>query len=306
VSAKPRWHTLEAWRHALEDQLKQQGKKSEKLGVIDLTEPFEVVSFDLRERAALTGDFCLQWVIKIIQRDDARAAGCTMLVDAETGVIRYQIERATGGRKKKADLLKRSSGAGGTPRPMQRRLRVFAFDPSVGIQLASAGLNEVTLAIPWERDDKGKDIVTPGPVGEYVEVIDHDPASGAFYEPIDLNDPAIVAQDGLPPSESNPQFHQQMVYAVTMRTIRNFERALGRLALWSPHRDEVDGKFTEEYVAAAAHLPARVAGSERVLQSDEEGTPLRLLPCGCGDGRDGRDPASTSSPASVTTSSRTR
>ena len=91
-----RWHTLEAWRHALEDQLKQQGKKSEKLGVIDLTEPFEVVSFDLRERAALTGDFCLHWVIKIIQRDDARAAGCTMLVDAETGVIRYQIEKATG------------------------------------------------------------------------------------------------------------------------------------------------------------------------------------------------------------------
>ena len=143
-----RWHTLEAWRHALEEQLKQQGKKSEKLGVIDLTEPFEVVSFDLRERAALTGDFCLQWVIKIIQRDDARAAGCTMLVDAETGVIRYQIEKATGGRKRKADLLKRSSGAGGIPHPMQRRLRVFAFDPSVGIQLDSAGLNEVTLAIP--------------------------------------------------------------------------------------------------------------------------------------------------------------
>ena len=58
---------------------------------------------------------------------------------------------------------------------MQRRLRVFAFDPSVGIQLDSAGLNEVTLAIPWERDDKGKDILTPGPVGEYVEVIDYDP-----------------------------------------------------------------------------------------------------------------------------------
>jgi uncharacterized protein YigA (DUF484 family) len=26
-----------------------------------------------------------------------------------------------------------------------------------------------------------------------------------------------------------------MVYAVAMRTIRNFEHALGRLALWSPH-----------------------------------------------------------------------
>jgi hypothetical protein len=31
------------------------------------------------------------------------------------------------------------------------------------------------------------------------------------------------------PSESNPQFHQQMVYAVAMTTIQNFEKALGQL-----------------------------------------------------------------------------
>jgi hypothetical protein len=31
---------------------------------------------------------------------------------------------------------------------------------------------------------------------------------------------------------ANPHFHQQMVYAVAMRTIRNFEIALGRRALW--------------------------------------------------------------------------
>lgn len=236
------WHTLEAWRGALEDRLKQQGKTTKKLGVIDLTKPFEVVAFDLSERAGL------QWVIKIVQRGDARAAGCTLLVDAETGEVRYQIERSTGQRKSKADLLKRS-GSGVTPQPRERRLRVFAFDPSMGVQLETAGINEVALAVPWERDDKGKDILQPGPVGEYVEVIDHDPASGAFYSPIDLNDSAIVAQNGLPPSESNPQFHQQMVYAVTMRTIRNFERALGRLALWSPRRANVGGRWTEEYVA---------------------------------------------------------
>ncbi len=57
-----------------------------------------------------------------------------------------------------------------------------------------------------------------------------------FYDPIDLNHPFILAQDGLPQSESNPQFHQQMVYAVAMRTISNFERALSRLVLWRPHR----------------------------------------------------------------------
>ena len=45
----------------------------------------------------------------------------------------------------------------------------------------------------------------------------------------------LFAQDGLEPSEGNPKFHQQMVYAVAMNTIRHFEAALGRKALWSPH-----------------------------------------------------------------------
>jgi hypothetical protein len=50
---------------------------------------------------------------------------------------------------------------------------------------------------------------------------------------VDLDDPYLLAQSGLDPSEGDPQFHQQMVYAVAMTTIRNFERALGRRALWS-------------------------------------------------------------------------
>ena len=94
-------------------------------------------------------------------------------------------------------------------------------------------INEVTcgaLGAGPRRDD----VLGPGPVGEYLEVVDRDPASKAFYAPVDLNDPHLLAQDGMAPSESNPQFHQQMVYAVAMRTIRTFERALGRLALWSP------------------------------------------------------------------------
>jgi hypothetical protein len=35
-------------------------------------------------------------------------------------------------------------------------------------------------------------------------------------------------QNGLEPNESDPRFHQQMVYAVAMRTLENYERALGR------------------------------------------------------------------------------
>jgi hypothetical protein len=114
------------------------------------------------------------------------------------------------------------------PAPPYRRLQAYAFDPSLTQQLDTALVNQATLKVPWEKD------LGRGPAGEYVEVVDYDPASGCFYEPVDLNDPHLLAQDGLPPSEGSPQFHQQMVYAVSMRTIRNFEKALGRLALWRP------------------------------------------------------------------------
>lgn len=80
--------------------------------------------------------------------------------------------------------------------------------------------------MPWED-------LRPGPVGEYVEVVDYDPPSRCFYAPVDLNHPAILAQNGLSPSEGNPQFHQQLVYAVAMTTIDRFERALGRKAFWA-------------------------------------------------------------------------
>jgi hypothetical protein len=78
----------------------------------------------------------------------------------------------------------------------------------------------------------------PGPVGEYIEVVDVDPASGVIYLPVDLNDPRLLAQDGHAPSEANPQSHQQMTYAVAMATIAHFERALGRAVLWSDYRPD--------------------------------------------------------------------
>jgi hypothetical protein len=112
--------------------------------------------------------------------------------------------------------------------PQYRRLNAYAFDPSLSTELENAALNRATIRVPWEPDLK------PGPVGEYLEVVDYDPASHCFYEPVDLNNDYLLAQDGLAPSEGNPQFHQQMVYAVAMTTIKNFERSLGRLALWRP------------------------------------------------------------------------
>jgi hypothetical protein len=125
------------------------------------------------------------------------------------------------------------------PIPVYRRLRGYSFDPSLSVQLDTALINEATFKICWEED------LELGPIGEYVEVVDFDPASNCFYEPVDLNARHILAQDGLVPSESNPQFHQQMVYAVTMTTIQNFEKALGRNILWSSYRDGKEAGFLQ-------------------------------------------------------------
>jgi Subtilase family len=114
------------------------------------------------------------------------------------------------------------------PKPAIRPLRVYAFDPSLGAKLDTLGINEATLEVRWEDDLK------QGPIGEYIEVIDVDPASQCCYAPVDLNHPHILTRSGLTPSEASPQFHQQMVYAVAMKTIEYFEKALGRVALWAP------------------------------------------------------------------------
>jgi len=131
-----------------------------------------------------------------------------------------------------------------TPRPPYRKLRVFAFDPSLQNTLDTANINSVEVEIPWEDNpDSVKSLrplirvdgeygPAPGPVGEYLEVVDYDPASNCFYDPVDINDPYLLAQHGLAPSDGNPQFHQQMVYAVAMKTIKVFEKALGRQVLW--------------------------------------------------------------------------
>lgn len=123
-------------------------------------------------------------------------------------------------------------------RPPFRRLRGYAFDPSLSLQLDTAAINHAIIEVPWEST------LNPGPCGEYVEVVDYDPASGVWYEPIDLNSTVLLAQDGVAPSEGNPQFHQQMVYAVAMNTIANFEKALGRQIFWSPHEASGDDYVT--------------------------------------------------------------
>lgn len=128
-------------------------------------------------------------------------------------------------------------------RPAYRKLRGYAFDPSLSLLVDTVELNDMVYQIAWEDKPQLK----PGPIGEYIEVVDYDPTVREFYAPVDLNDPYILANDGLDPSESNPQFHQQMVYAVAMTTIQHFEKALGRKILWAPRLLE-DRDTYEEYV----------------------------------------------------------
>src|SRR5262245_26020612 len=117
------------------------------------------------------------------------------------------------------------------PPPAFRKLRGYAFDPSLSLKLETASINHTVFQVPWEP-------LEPGPCGEYLEVLDYDPASACWYEPVDLNAREILGQDGLAPSEGNPQFHQQMVYAVAMNTVRHFEQALGRPIFWATVYDE--------------------------------------------------------------------
>jgi hypothetical protein len=112
------------------------------------------------------------------------------------------------------------------PAPTHRHLRGYAFDPSLATKLETALVSEITYKVPWEALD-------PGPIGEYVEVVDFDPPSDCFYAPAHLDHPAVLAERGLTPSEGNPQFHQQMVYAAAMTTIDRFEQSLGRKAFWT-------------------------------------------------------------------------
>ncbi len=101
----------------------------------------------------------------------------------------------------------------------------------------------MVLKVRWEE-------LAPGPKGEYLEVLDEeyvDAQTTVTYPPVNLNEPQLLAQDGCPPSEGNPAFHQQMVYAVAQRTIELFEHALGRPVLWrhghNPQDEEDDSLF---------------------------------------------------------------
>src|SRR5262249_55698210 len=57
--------------------------------------------------------------------------------------------------------------------PVYRRLRCYAFDPSLSVRLDTAVINETIYKISWEdRSEEADEGLMPGPVGEYLEIVD--------------------------------------------------------------------------------------------------------------------------------------
>jgi hypothetical protein len=123
----------------------------------------------------------------------------------------------------RGSVASRNPGPAATvPQPTERPLKVYAYDPSAGHLMG----NVMTVRLRYEK-------LEPGPVGEKLAVVDYDGTNKTYYKPVDLDDPNILIQGGLDPTQSDPAFHQQMVYAVVAETLQRFETALGRRIHWS-------------------------------------------------------------------------
>ena len=142
------------------------------------------------------------------------------------------------------------------PSPAVRILRGYAFDPSVSNSLETVGINHAEFRVRWEKIARPRD--GSYMAGEYIKIDDRDFSKdenddGSARTPaIDLNDTSVLAQQGLTPSMANAQFHQQMVYAVGMTTIEQFERAWGRPVMWAPKEEsnsDADPRFVQHLTA---------------------------------------------------------
>jgi hypothetical protein len=124
--------------------------------------------------------------------------------------------------------------------PNARTLTVIAQDPSVKFR---GKILTTELTVPAEE-------LLAGPCGYRVNVIDYDASTGVLYKPMvygpSLNgkyeDPFARKENGRTSAKTrrrhdekllgDPRFHAQNVYAIVMRTLAQFEFALGRRCAW--------------------------------------------------------------------------
>ena len=129
--------------------------------------------------------------------------------------------------------------------PIYRKLQIYTVDPSTPRLEGAVALVDV----PYEP-------LEPGPVGNLFCVQDYDADRQAIYRRADLDDKGVLLRSGYAPSQSDPRFHQQMVYAVCSNVYAGFRKALGRQLTWrpgtkrlvvQPHaRDERNAYYDEE------------------------------------------------------------
>jgi hypothetical protein len=108
-----------------------------------------------------------------------------------------------------------------------RRLTILAQDPAVR---RNGRLVTAQVEVPAEE-------LLPGPCGYRVNVVDYDATANALYQQLDLkaalvedDDPYAAASDET--LLTDPRFHAQNVYAISMRILTRFEFALGRRVPW--------------------------------------------------------------------------
>lgn len=121
----------------------------------------------------------------------------------------------------------------GLPPPAHRTLAIYTQDPATSRHDVSVA----EVSVPFEP-------LAPGPAGCVIRVVDENRTTKQHYEPLDLDGLGPGYAAGLKPTTTNPQFAQQMVYAVTMRTYERFQRALGRTPdfVFEPHPDDAERK----------------------------------------------------------------
>jgi Zn-dependent metalloprotease len=100
--------------------------------------------------------------------------------------------------------------------------RIIALDPS--IKGADGKALTSLIEIPNEE-------LSPGPRGYRVQVIDYDASNRILYKPEPYRPEDLTTVPDEP--EKDRAFHARNVYAIVMRVLARFERALGRRVAWS-------------------------------------------------------------------------
>ena len=121
--------------------------------------------------------------------------------------------------------------------PLYRPLRIYALDPAASRRDGAVAV----VNVPYEP-------LEPGPRGALFAVLADPCLAGmtvgdpAPTGPLDLDDHAVLLQQGRMPSSSDPLFRRQMVYAVCSTTYAAFRHALGRDLSWGFDRRIAEGE----------------------------------------------------------------